>query len=265
MGRVRVLLAADSAAVRNRITRTLEAQAVEVTAAECGAQAMEHLSRETPDLVICDVALAEGDGYAVCEFVRRDPRLHDTPVVLTAARPSGAVLQRAAGAGSTCVVFEPLEAENVARMVSDLVAGRMEDQRRVDTDRTAPLAPLQLTSALERLLAIPGVRSTVLVDRDGFVIEAGGDGELATDRLAALAARVAEASADGAGELGQGALDGTVLEYESSALVFQTVARAATLIVLVDDPASLGAVRRAAKRALPQLAEALGLGEGAPA
>lgn len=265
MRRPRVVLAEDSVAARKKLARALEAHAVDVTSFESGAEAMDHLSREAPDLVICDVALSEGDGYAVCEFVRRDPRLHDTPVVLTARRASGAVLERAAGVGSTCVVFEPLAEGAMARLVGELVETHADEPPRADTTGRTPLAPLHLAPVLERLLAIPGVRSTVLVDRDGFVIEAGGDAEQSTAHIAALAARLAELNGESAAELGQGTLDATVLEYERSSLVLQNIGRAGTLIVVVEDHASVGAVRGAVQRALPLLADALGLGGGAPA
>jgi CheY-like chemotaxis protein len=116
---------------------------------------------------------------------------------------------------------------------------------------------LDVKGCLEQFIAVSGVRSAVLADRDGLLIEAAGDPDLAGEATAALAGCLAESS-DGLGrELGRGALTGMVLEYESGTLVLHGVGGAAMLAIVVDGAAVLGKVRYYAKKVLPEISRAL--------
>ena len=49
--------------------------------AKSGTKALEYMGKQIPDLVLLDVMMPDMDGYAVCEHIKRDPRLCDIPVV----------------------------------------------------------------------------------------------------------------------------------------------------------------------------------------
>jgi signal transduction histidine kinase/CheY-like chemotaxis protein len=57
----------------------------ELMTAFTGAEALERLRRDRPDAVLLDLALPDISGWTVLEELRRDPDLHDVPVILITA------------------------------------------------------------------------------------------------------------------------------------------------------------------------------------
>jgi len=110
---------------------------------------------------------------------------------------------------------------------------------------------------LAQFLAMDGVQWAVLADREGFVVEATANAGVDADVAAALSACLAESS-DGLGrELGRGALQGVILEYEKGMVVLYGVAASGLLAVGISEPSVLGKVRYYARRALPELARGM--------
>ncbi len=274
----KVLVVDDSLSVRKVVEKALEGRGLQVLSAASGAEAIEALERDRPDVVICDVILPDKDGYQICQYVRTHSTLSATPVLLISGIDNGTVQARAAEVRSDEVMFKPFGVDDLIRKVDGLLAGRANGSTLLVSERApattpsappAPVAPpptsdavpapsLGLKQRLEGLAATPGVRFVVLTDREGFLIEAAGDLPPEADEVtSALASCLAEAS-DGIGrELGQGPLLGTILEYEASMLLLQAVGPSALLAVLVGDPGALGKVRYYVRKAVPELVLAL--------
>ena len=122
----------------------------------------------------------------------------------------------------------------------------------------APSAPADGASAvLSRFAAMDGVQWAVLADREGLVVEATQESGVAADIAAALSACLAESSSGVGRELGGGALQSLILEYESGMVVIYGVGTAGLLAVGLGESSVLGKVRYFAKKALPELARAL--------
>ncbi len=97
----------------------------------------------------------------------------------------------------------------------------------------------------------------VLVDKEGFVIETAGGGEAAEEITGALTSAL-RGGFDGLGhELGQGALQGMILEYERGMVLLHALGAGATLAVVLGDSTMLGKVRYYVKRAIPDLLRAM--------
>jgi CheY-like chemotaxis protein len=277
----KVLVVDDSLSVRKVVEKALEGRGLQVLAAASGAEAIEVLERDRPDVVICDVILPDKDGYQICQYVRAHPALGATPVLLISGIDNGTVQAQAAAVRSDEVMFKPFGVDDLVRRIDKLLAGPTNGSTATEdghpskaaaaatavaapaptTASSAPVAPeptVGLKQRLESLAATPGVRFVVLTDREGFVIETAGDLAPEADEVAgALASCLAEAS-DGIGrELGQGPLLGTILEYEAGTLVLQAVGPIALLAVLVGDPGALGKVRYYVRKATPELMQAL--------
>src|SRR5262249_53249827 len=117
----KVLIVDDSLTVRKVVERILESRQLEVLQASLGTEAIERIQRDQPDLVVCDVLLPDKEGYEVCQFVKSDPRLVRTPVLLISGIVNAAVLDRAARVGSAGVMRKPFSADELAGKVRDLL------------------------------------------------------------------------------------------------------------------------------------------------
>ncbi len=306
----KVLVVDDSLSVRKVVERALVGRQIEVVCAATGSEALERIERDEPDVVVCDVVMPDKDGYEICDFVKRHPRLARTPVLLMSGIVNDDVRQRAARVQSADVLSKPFAADDLLRRLDTLLAAAapppppptpVEPPPPVAAPRVAlppvaapvvslpplvtapalngtnghtesraeppapPLAPAASATpaanvaagVLRQFAAIDGVQWAVLADREGFLLEAAGEDGVNTEVAGALSACLAESSEGLGRELGRGTLHGMILEYEQGMVVLYGVGAAAFLAIALSEPTVLGKVRYFAKKAVPELVQAL--------
>jgi twitching motility two-component system response regulator PilG len=266
----KVLVVDDSPSVRSVVERALKTRSIDVVSAASGTEAMAQIRREEPDLVVCDVVMPDMEGYELCDFVRDHPRLARTPVLLMSGVVNSAVLARAAEVRSSDVIRKPFGADELVSKIEGLLAhSRPLATGAVAEERTRPLSSMavepaaalepveDLKSLLGRLAALPGVSLAVFLDREGFLVESAGDMVLEAELAGALAAHLAQSSEGVGQELGQGALQGMILEYDSGIVLLNAAGSAGMLATVLADPAMLGTTRYHVKKALPELLAAV--------
>jgi CheY-like chemotaxis protein/predicted regulator of Ras-like GTPase activity (Roadblock/LC7/MglB family) len=249
----KVMVVDDSVSVRKVVEHALAPRQMEVIAASTGTEAVERLEGERPDVVICDVILPDKDGYEICAFVRAHARLGGTPVLLISGIVDERVRERAAQVKANDVMFKPFTADTLVRKVNELLAARTEPA-------PASRRPEPAASGFEsvrQLATVPGIRWALVVDREGFVIEAAGEAIPDADAAAAFASCLREATDAIGRELAQGPLQGMMLEYDKTTLLVHGIDTHAVLVVSVTDAGALGKARYYVKKALPELQRAL--------
>ena len=107
--RMRVLVVDSNPAARESVRAAL-AEHYTLRFASGLREALELAREETPDLIITEVDLADGDGLALCADIRRQPQTEKLPIMLLTARAS--VQDRVAGynAGADDYVVKPFDA-----------------------------------------------------------------------------------------------------------------------------------------------------------
>jgi two-component system, chemotaxis family, sensor kinase CheA len=100
----RILVVEDSLVAGELLTGILCGAGYEAAVTHHGAEALEVLRRDEWDLVISDVDMPEMDGFEFTEQVRRDPRLHNMPVIIVTSRDSEDNRQRGMAAGADAYV-----------------------------------------------------------------------------------------------------------------------------------------------------------------
>src|SRR5437879_11490902 len=119
----KVLVVDDSLSVRKVVEKALEGRGMQVLSAASGAEALERIERDRPDVVICDVILPDKDGYQICQFVRKHPSISTTPVLLISGVDNGTVQARAAEVKSDEVMFKPFGVDELVRKIDGLLSG----------------------------------------------------------------------------------------------------------------------------------------------
>jgi CheY-like chemotaxis protein/predicted regulator of Ras-like GTPase activity (Roadblock/LC7/MglB family) len=133
----KVLVVDDSLSVRKVVERALLGRQIEVVCAATGSEALERIERDEPDIVVCDVVMPDRDGYEICDFVKRHPRLAGTPVLLMSGIVNDEVRERAARVQSADVLSKPFAADDLLRKLDSLLASAL---------KPAPAAPTILTT-----------------------------------------------------------------------------------------------------------------------
>ena len=83
MGKKRVLIVDDELTIIKLLRANLEANGYETLAAMDGAEALQEVERELPDLVILDIMMPKTDGFEVCRRLREWSQV---PIIMLSAR-----------------------------------------------------------------------------------------------------------------------------------------------------------------------------------
>jgi CheY-like chemotaxis protein len=86
-----ILVVDDEPGILEFLRYVLEDNGYQVRTAPNGAVALTLISDTVPDLVLTDLMMPELDGWALCQELREDVRLRETPIVGMSAVEPGRV------------------------------------------------------------------------------------------------------------------------------------------------------------------------------
>ena len=116
---------------------------------------------------------------------------------------------------------------------------------------------MQTTQILHDMLEIPGLNASVIVGRDGFVIESAGSlGGMDEDAFGAAVAAMQNGAESMSNELGLSTFHTMTLEARD-AMIMCLPAGEALLVILAPDSKTLGMIRLQVRKRLPELAQLL--------
>ena len=78
----KILVADDNSNIQKMVSLAFEDHGIDVVAVGNGEAAVRRLPDLKPDLVLADIFMPVRNGYEVCEFVKKDPRFSQVPVIL---------------------------------------------------------------------------------------------------------------------------------------------------------------------------------------
>ena len=104
-----ILLVEDSQAQRELICDLLRNSGIKVTIATDGVEALEHIQKANPDLVVLDIVMPRMNGYEVCRRLKSDPKTQNVPVIMCSSK--GEVFDRYWGMkiGADAYIVKPFE------------------------------------------------------------------------------------------------------------------------------------------------------------
>ena len=154
----RILIAEDDQGVRTSLTRALTFQNYNVTAVNDGAQALEAIDAQLPDLVILDVSMPHVDGLTACRMIREKHR--SLPILMLTARHE--VSDRVAGldAGADDYVVKPFALEELSARVRSML------RRTHVSEETQNLVVADLVLDLRSRTAHRGKRELILTNTE---------------------------------------------------------------------------------------------------
>jgi len=134
---LRVLIVEDHDDSREMLEHLLSAHGHAVVAAASCGQAREAAARQPFDMVICDIALPDGDGVELMRALRRDYLM--TTIALSALTQAQDVA-RCEKAGVHAFLPKPIRIEELIRTITQFM---------IPPDVRAPRGPLYMPTAME--------------------------------------------------------------------------------------------------------------------
>ncbi len=124
-----VLVVDDERDTLDFIRDTLKAEGLRVLVAHDGRQALEMLSRRTPDLVLLDLMMPDLSGFEVLESLGRAPRTRAIPVVVLTARAGDGDRQRNLALGVRRYMNKPFDVRELIAEVQRQVGPRITHEK----------------------------------------------------------------------------------------------------------------------------------------
>jgi CheY-like chemotaxis protein len=117
----KILIAEDERDIRDLIMFTLRYAGHEVIATNDGAEAVEAVRKEMPDLVLMDVRMPKMTGYQACEIIKADPELAHIPVVFLSAKGQEAEVRTGLEAGAVEYILKPFAPDQLAAKIRSIL------------------------------------------------------------------------------------------------------------------------------------------------
>ena len=122
MSAAKILVVDDTPSNVKLLADVLGAKGYAVVTAASGADALEVVERERPDLVLLDVMMPRMDGWQVLEQLLEDDATREIPIIFLTARAEVRDRARGLELGGVDYVTKPFNPIELAPLVEDLVA-----------------------------------------------------------------------------------------------------------------------------------------------
>jgi CheY-like chemotaxis protein len=138
----KILVADDNSNVQKTVALALGDLGVDIIAVNNGDAAIRKLADVSPDLVLADIFMPVRNGYEVCEYVKKDTRLTNVPVVLLVGAFDPLDEREAQRVGADGILKKPfVPPDPLITMVKTLL-DRSLSERLVAVSVSKPAAPV---------------------------------------------------------------------------------------------------------------------------
>ena len=143
----------DSATMREVIKIAFRRESMNVITCHDAAAAMAQFSETAPDAVITDVIMPGKDGYEVCQFIKEDANLANTPVILMSGVVDRTVAEKAIAAKADELIRKPFQPQELIARVKNLLNPKPAAVQPQEASATSEARPA--TAALSGIFAMP--------------------------------------------------------------------------------------------------------------
>ena len=117
----KILIVDDEPNILISLEYLMKREGYEVLVAHDGEEAMDVLRRERPRLVLLDVMMPKKTGFEVCQELRADESLKDTPVLMLTAKGRDTDMAKGLALGASAYVTKPFATKELVQKVRELL------------------------------------------------------------------------------------------------------------------------------------------------
>ena len=128
----RIVCVDDGVAIRQTVEQILDRHGYEATSLGNPLKALGLLFHLQPDLILCDIAMPELEGYELCAMLRHSNAFRQTPIVMLTGKDGFIDRVRARMAGATDYLTKPFGASELLALVEKYVGPGNPDRPRPD-------------------------------------------------------------------------------------------------------------------------------------
>jgi len=158
----RILVIEDEAPLRAQVVEMLELEGFNVIEAENGGMAIGMLQNISPDIIICDIAMPDFDGYEVLKHVRQHDHLAQTPFIFVTARADRQSQRHGMDIGADDYLTKPFTRNELLASIQTRLERHKSRLKQSETDLDK--AKKQLTHMVAHELRTPLTSVTMIHD-----------------------------------------------------------------------------------------------------
>lgn len=117
----KILVVEDTPDLLQIVSEYLTMEGFKVTSCLSAFEAMESLTKETPDLVITDLSMPDMDGFQLIEKIRESNNLKTLPIIIFSARPILDNQARASDLGVLKYIKKPCSPEDLVVSIKEVI------------------------------------------------------------------------------------------------------------------------------------------------
>lgn len=118
---LKILIADDEPNILLSLDFLLRKNNYAVLVARNGTEAMEHLRKEKPDLVVLDIMMPDIDGYAICRHIRNTPALQPTKIIFLSAKAKETEIKKGLDLGADAYITKPFSTRVLMQKINELL------------------------------------------------------------------------------------------------------------------------------------------------
>jgi two-component system, cell cycle response regulator DivK len=142
-----ILVVEDYDDVRQVLKVLLESENFRVLEAASGAEALEVLEDDRPDIILMDLALPGFDGLEAIRRIRSLDGFQNTPIIVLTAYTGPSTQETALRAGSDYFMGKPIDFDELAELLKEITSGNTRRLKRARSQRAVltpkPMPPPQ--------------------------------------------------------------------------------------------------------------------------
>jgi two-component system, sensor histidine kinase and response regulator len=121
---VKILIVEDSPTQAEQLKYLLEQHSYTVTVANSGEQALDHLNKHTPTLVISDIVMPGMSGYDLCQKIKSDDKTRGIPVILLTSLTNSEDVLEGVACGADNFITKPYSEIYLLSAINQIYANR---------------------------------------------------------------------------------------------------------------------------------------------
>lgn len=125
---IQLLVIEDVAQIRENLAELLTANGYDVRTAEDGIQGIHEAKEWHPSLIVCDIMMANMDGYQVLEAIRANPDIAHIPFIFLTAKVDMMDLRQGMGLGADDYLTKPFQVNDLLNAIDSRLKRNQQQQ-----------------------------------------------------------------------------------------------------------------------------------------
>lgn len=117
----RILIADDEQNIVISLEFLMKREGYQVLVAQDGAEAVDMIRAEMPDLVLLDVMMPRKSGFEVCQEVKADPTLKSVCILMLTAKGRDTEVAKGLALGADAYMTKPFSTKELVEKVRSLL------------------------------------------------------------------------------------------------------------------------------------------------